>query len=155
MRSGPRTAAVTVLALTLLVVGGTGASADMAKRSLMKISERVDGGQLIFEVGAPFDVAELKITGPRDTRIDKSFAAGEPIAVTLAGADAPDGLYRYTLRLSPAPAKGRAVKRGVLFVRDGSLQSRGAKRAELDGVRGRLNLERRETIRQAKPGRGG
>jgi hypothetical protein len=153
MKSGPRKTAVAVLALALLVVGGASASADMAKGSLMRISERAEGNQLIFEVGSPFEVAELEIKGPRGARIQESFAAGEPITVTLGVADAPDGLYRYTLRVSPAPTKGRGLKRGVLFVRDGSFQSRGAKRAELNGVRNRLNQERRETFQQARAGR--
>jgi hypothetical protein len=153
MSSSPKIAAIVALAITLLVMGTAGSSADMGKANIARINERVEADQLIFEVGSPFEAAELEIRGPRDTRINKSFAAGEPIVFALAGAASPDGIYRYTLRLSPAPAKGRAVKRGVLFVRDGSFQSRGARRAELEGVRGRLNRERREKLQQARTGR--
>jgi hypothetical protein len=153
MSSSPKIAAIVALAITLLVMGAAGSSADMGKANIARINERVEADQLIFEVGSPFEAAELEIRGPRDTRINKSFAAGEPIVFALAGAASPDGIYRYTLRLSPAPAKGRAVKRGVLFVRDGSFQSRGARRAELEGVRGRLNRERREKLQQARTGR--
>jgi hypothetical protein len=105
-------------------------------------------GQLALETSAPFDKAVLTVSGPKDFKIRREFAAGQAIAVDLAGADFADGRYRYNLRVSPKTDSG-AVKMGMFFVENGAIVSRDSKRSELDAIRGRLNLSRRQKVQEA------
>ena len=120
---------------------------QMFDRSVVA-TEVAAANQLALEMSAPFDKAVLNVSGPKNLKIRREFTAGQAIAVDLAGADFVDGRYRYSLRVSPKTDSG-AVKMGMFFVENGTIVSRDSKRSQLDAIRERLNVSRREKFQEA------
>ena len=143
---------VGVSVFALLIASAAFATPSRPQKPLLDrpavATELATVNQLALETSAPFDKAVLTVSGPKDFKIRKEFAAGQAVAVDLAGADFADGRYRYTLRVSPKTDSG-AVKMGMFFVENSAIVSRDSKRSELDAIRGRLNLSRRQKVQEA------
>ena len=157
MRSKPTIFIVLVCMLALLVAGTATAATERPTKSragrTQLLTERLAAGELALDVRVEFEQAHLAVTGPRNSRIHKEFAAGEAVSVRLvdeAGNALPDGRYSYTLSISPRPAKGSSFKRGLFFIDDGVAISREARRAELGRTRDELNLQRGDKFMQAR-----
>jgi hypothetical protein len=120
---------------------------EMFDRSVVA-TEVAAANQLALETSAAFDKAVLNVSGPKNFKIRREYTAGQAIAVDLTEADFVDGRYRYSLRVSPKTDSG-AVKMGMFFVENGAIVSRDSKRAQLDTIRERLNVSRREKFQEA------
>jgi hypothetical protein len=156
MRSSRRSLSFLFICVVLLMpTSATTALGDGVQSSHLWDSlatERLDGGQLSFEIHVPFETAVLSLTGP-GTRVSRHYVAGEEIVLALKRADErilPNGRYSFTLRVSPQPQRGIGTKAGVFYMKDGSAVSREAWRGELGRIRQTLNLERQARLEQAR-----
>ena len=170
MRSKVSIFVVVVSVLALAAASGAFAAGDRSmgrKGNFSPAAERLEGGSLALDMKAPYERAELTLTGPGGVRVNMKFAGGEAISLRLvdqSGEPLANGSYRYSLQISPRPANSDAFQSGMFFVRDGAAVSRQTRRDELGRTREALNLtrferskrtreEQREMRKQPRPGR--
>lgn len=143
-----------VLAIACAAAIGAPTTSEGAHKPAPIAVESLAGTQLSVSPSISYEVARLKVVGPREFAIRESFEAGRPVSVDLtraAGEALADGRYLYEVRFLTGKGRETRVHSGSFFVEAGAAISRDAKRAQIESVRQGLLAEVPEPILTPDP----